>query len=50
MRLQRIVIGDDRFVKLGFRDEGGSSAAMIAILACLYPTMSVHATKTCHRW
>lgn len=23
LRLQRIVIGDDRFVKLGFRDEGG---------------------------
>ncbi len=35
-RLQRIVIGDQRFVRFGLRDEGASSACTTETHACLW--------------
>ncbi len=48
LRLQRIVIGDARFVNLGFARKAASSASMTAKPACRCPTISAPGTKTCH--
>jgi hypothetical protein len=45
LRLQRIVIGDARFVQLGFRDEGGFVGDHER--GCRFRTMSARALRIC---
>lgn len=48
-RLQRIVIGDDRFVRLGSEPKAGSSVRVTAIRECRYPIISAPEPRICRR-
>ena len=47
LRLQKIVIGDGRFTRLGFRRRAVSSASMTAKRACRCPIISTRGRRIC---